>query len=773
MPGDGRDGKSVVGAAMEKMRSIYGGAVLNGRESMKRYLVYLLVGAAWSANAYQGPRPQYLEAEVTWKDAAGAERTVAGQLWFADLPVKGAKGLSFGKPGHYDGIKWFVPQKPGDIWLARGAGNTNGQAFLLHDYCGEREIELAFDGIDVLRTAESKLNKLMEDGVRSMTTTKPAAGSPPGSKDVDLGDLEPDAPMVAGVASTTTTGQAGSPLRFATPQDIGTKEIKVADVVKIVFGPASDGIKRERYGGRYLEYSRAAKGDNGRVQVAAATFFGGPEGQESFVFGGFQRDNGVVTVGNFHDLGFVNASLVQVIGTDPAADAYPPVDREVKGRPVREFPRQTPVVVHYSADLKQLTGLVRLPWGVGAAATCALGGDDALFMAGFTGPHFETFAKETKLTASIPAPPIVADAKGRKREPGPDSFVIKLTPDHQSVLWLVRVQGGGVNIFPQPAGNVLARRGDELFYIAADGSVSAGPKLEITGSNMAVCPKTGAIYFGGSYRSGTGLEPYVNPYLYKLDATGKHVWTAYGWTGPIVGVDQHRLVADSAVTKVRVAEDGRLTLTAWSDGGNTVLGCQPYDLRQDAKCGGFCSSTWGATGGLTVRIAHLINMDPDTMEVSSFTRYVGYIPTSDIPTLINIYDSWRLPSGEVAVTGGGWTGFVESQDAWIKSWWAEHRTDAHALAKGGPFFTLFTPDFNRVRLATLTPGASGLRLAGKGQWVLLYGGATDLPPTAVDRKWNRQFRTITRNAVQPQNGGGLDAYVLLVDTQGEPVKGGE
>jgi hypothetical protein len=265
----------------------------------------------------------------------------------------------------------------------------------------------------------------------------------------------------------------------------------------------------------------------------------------------------------------------------------------------------------------------------------------------------------------------------------------------------------------------------------------------------------------------------VNPYLYKLDAAGRHVWTAYGWTGPIVGVDQLRLVADSSVTRVSVAEDGRLTLTAWSDGGNTVLGQQPYDLRQGAKCGGFCSSTWGATGGLTVRIAHLINMDPETMEVSSFTRYIGYIPTSDIPTLINIYDSYRLPSGEVAVTGGGWTGFVESHDAWTKSWWVERQTDEHALAKGGPFFTLFTPDLNKVRMATITPGASGLHLAGKGKWLLLFGGATDLKPTDVDRKWNRKFPTITRDAVQPKNGGGRDAYLMLVDTQGAPVKGGQ
>ena len=68
-------------------------------------------------------------------------------------------------------------------------------------------------------------------------------------------------------------------------------------------------------------------------------------------------------------------------------------------------------------------------------------------------------------------------------------------------------------------------------------------------------------------------------------------------------------------------------------GGNTVLGYQPYDMRKDARCGGFCSSTWGATGGLTVRIAHIIHMDANTTHVDYCTRYVSYLPTSDVPTL--------------------------------------------------------------------------------------------------------------------------------------------
>jgi len=257
------------------------------------------------------------------------------------------------------------------------------------------------------------------------------------------------------------------------------------------------------------------------------------------------------------------------------------------------------------------------------------GPDDTLHLACDRGPHFETFAKNLKTATNEWPEAGQPDARDRKREPGPDSFVAKVAPDHKRIEWVVRIKHARVNALVRPG--------------------------------------------------------------------GKLAWTAYGRTGPIVGVDQHRLVADSAVTAIRVAENGKLVLTGWSDGGNTVLGQQPYDLRLAAKCGGFCSETWGTTGGLTVRIAHSIHIDPDTMEVSDFNRYIGYIPTSGVPTLINIYDSHPLPNGS------GWTGFVESQDARLTPWFIEHRTDKHALAKGGPFFTLFKPGFSAPRMATILP----------------------------------------------------------------------
>jgi hypothetical protein len=751
-----------------------------------RWFALTVWAAATMAFGYEGPMPRYIVAEVTWKDPkTGQERTDEGQLWFSDLPIINEKGQvgGFGKMGYYNGIKWFVPKNPGDIWIARSPNATNVHVVTLHDHFGERGIVLAFDRIDVMRTDDSKLHRMLDDNVGDIAEGIHRTGTSAAPMTLQEGDADEDAPILT--TTPTAPGKAPpppgpkkkgvaepveppSPLRFATAKDIGVKAIPLGDLIRISFRTASDGLKREAYGGRYVQYSNQACGDDGRVQVAAATFFGGTNGDERFVYGDFLKDGSILLAGNFYDLGFTDPKLTKLVGTDPAPDAYPPIERSDPRRNRRwtEYPRRTIALMRYSADLRNLTGIVRLPWGVGTAWEFHVGPDDALYVSGQVGPHFDAFAGSVSKKAMVENPEAAAEAKNRRREPGPDGFVVKIEPDHRTVGWLVRFQHAGADIFPRPDGQVLTRRGTNLFFVGTDGSVNPGPALDIAGSHMAVDPRNGDMYFGGSYRSGTGLEPYVCPYLYKLDKDGKQVWTAYGWTGPIVGVAQQRLVSDSSVTGIRVGEDGSITIRGWSDGGNTVLGCQPYDMRKDAPSSGFASSLWGATGGLTVRIAHIVHMSGKTMEVDHCTKYVGYIPTSDIPTLINIYDMTPMANGDVAITGGGWLGFIESYDAWITSWYVEHRTNEFAQAKGGPFFTLFPPDFSKPRISTITPGASGLRLASRGKWALLYGGATDLKPTDADRPWARRFRTIIRNAVQPENGGGLDAYAILVDTQG-------
>ena len=744
------------------------------------------------AGAYEALPPRYIVVDLTWKEAAtGNSRTERGQLWFRDFPTLNAAGKieGFGRPGHLEGIRWFVPKDPGTFNLTRVGKTGEGRVFILHDCHGDREVNFAFAGIDVLRTDSGSLDKLLAKKGDELEDQRPAAGQKgatsskgkPAEKDIsgfanDLGLTEDD-PAATAVTAVTASEDLGKnsvrgtatvtlnvPVRFATAKDIGTNHIKTEELEKVVFFEASDDLKRETYGGRYLQYTTRAVGDQGRVQVAAATFFGGAAGDERFDYATFLPDHSIVAIGAFDDLGFTTAPIT-VLGSDPPADAYPVATVQNKGKSVTVRPRKTAVLVHFAPDLKTIKRIVRLPWGSGLPVNLAMSKDGALALSISNGPHLDAFASGLKV---VTAPADKATPPKGKTLPG-DGLVLRLAPDLGKVTWAVPIPNGAANVCQMPDGRLMMRAGNNLWYASVDGVPEIGAQLEYARGGMWGDPSTGAVYFGGSYRSGTGLEPYVCPYLVKVGPDGKLAWTAYSWSGPIVGTEQFRLVSDSSITNVCPGDDGNISVVGWSDGGNTVLMRQPYDLRKPVPGGeGFCGSTWGATGGLTVRIANLIRIDGKTMEALSATRYISYFPTCDVPCLLNIYGTHYLGTGETAVVGGSWVGYVESHDAWIKSWWIEYQTNEFALAKGGPFFTLFTPDLKNVRMATRIPGAAGIKVTGQGTKLLIYGGATDLGPNDVDRMWARKHPTITKDAVQPKNGGGVDSYLILVDTQGQP-----
>lgn len=747
---------------------------------MRHLLSFCFFVCCMALQAYEKPFPKYIVADVTWIDAqTKVEKTMTGQLWFADLPIIDASGKArgFGRLGNLNGIKWFVPKNPGDIWIKKVSDAKEPKTFLLHDYYGEYQVRFDFDFIKVFRSGES----LMVDSVGSLDATAAPKTAADKKLDALLGIKAEDDEMTESVKvaeavdaksgrhrGLTIDANEKTPLNFALDTSIGIKSIPIENLVKIVFKTASNDLTREAYCGRYVEYSNAAVGDEGRVNLVAATFFGGKE-SEVFSTGDFLSDDSILMTGTFHDLSFVAPDQVNVVGgADPAADALQPIEKTIKGRKTTVYPKDTPVLVQYSKDLGKVLAIQRLPWGVGKIIRSIIAPDGSTYLTGFTGENYQAIATTPACQKQIEKVKATEDTK-KKSGPGPDSFLIKFTADRKKLVWAIRFKEGVVDPFMRPDGKMFCRRGDEVFFITPEGSIESGPKLEVDHGTMAVCPKTGAVYFGGSYRSATGLEPYVCPFLNKVDANGKAVWTAYGWTGPIVGVQQFRLVSDSSVTKIAVSENGNLSIVGWSDGGNTVFMNQPYDMRLPAKGGGFCDQLWGSTGGLSVRHAHIISMNAETMEAEFHTSYTNYLPCSDVPTILNLYDIKRMPNGDVALSGGGAIGYVETHDAWVKSWYIEHQTDEFARAKSGTFFTLLTPDFKKPRMATRIPGTSGHRLNTKGNLVLLFSGATDaeLNGPQVPRD-TPPLSTVTKNAVQAKNGGGMDAYVMLIDTQGKP-----
>jgi hypothetical protein len=701
--------------------------------------------------AYQKPAPKHIVVDVVYADAKGVTNTLLGHLLLQSLPV-----VRDGKPGGI-GIKDLVPKNPGEVWIVKAAGAPKTPPeFVYHGYDGDQAIRLGFESLPVVLNEDAEHGKLMDRRDDLTWTTG------------NIDDAEAIAGLVDGGAAvpggiTSAAADTNFPVRLGVFKMPAFDTIPVGWLWKIVFREAAGDYEREVPTGRFVQYSNAAKGDEGRIQVTAATFFGGTNAEERFEFGDFLPGGSVLVGGNFAALDFAAAGKPVVLGNDPAADAYPDiVTTDSRGRTRVDQPRRTPVLVQFSPKLDKVVSVVRLPWAAGTAGGMTLGADGAVYLTLAPGPHVEGLAGAIPKTQVVENPGAVEYAKQKQREPGPDTLVLRLAPDRARIDWAVRFKHTGVAVHRRPDGGLLVKRYADLFFIKPDGTVDDGPKLETSHSMLAVSPVDGSMYFGGDYHSGTGREPYRNPWLRKVGADGKLQWTAYDWTGPVVGTDRFRLVSDSSIRDARVGQDGNLILKGWSDGGNSVLCCQPYDLRKGVDTDSFAGSIWGA-GALSV--SYFLLMDAETMHVSGGGRFQSYLPYSDRPNSIFTKDYGTLASGDVAFTGSSAMGLIETWDAWVTPWYVEYRTNEYARCKGGAFFAIFTPDFKRLRFSSVVPGADSLGQAIRGETVLLYGACQERHSA-----YGHTNPALVKNALQAGHGGGrLDAYVMLIDTAGKPT----
>lgn len=711
-----------------------------------------LAGAPGRLAAYQTPAPPFLEVEVVMDGPGGAAPvTLAGELHFSTLRVQtkavdAVRGL-WGKDGGWH-IKFLTPVGPGAVRIERSADAADPFPFILKmPLAPPQSFRFAFDAVAVSLSTDSQIARL---ATTSLTSATP---------EIEAITLDEPAAAAAPAQDPPETRAAG--VFLALPKAADFTSIPVQRLRRITFLRAAGGYRREFPRGRFVEYNNAAKGDDGKVQPLAATFFGGKAGGECFRSGAFRNDGSIVLIGNFDDVAFVGAAPVHVVGgADPAADAFRDAGADAKGRPLPSR-RLTLAAAQYSPDLRELRQVVRLPWAAAVVDKAAVGSDDALYASVSPGPHFDEGLREIGRVRVVENPGAVANAKSRGREPGADTALVRFAPDLRRIEWALRFKHGGIGFAALPGGRLVVQRYQDIFYVEADGSVTNGPVLEAGRSATGVVtdPRDGSMYLGGEYHSGTGLEPYRNPFLYKLDRNGRFVWTAYDWTGPVVGVEQLRLVSDSRIGAIRVGEDGNLVVSGWSDGGNSVLNQQPYDVRKGAPSDGFAGSGWGAK---VLSVAHLINMNGQSQEVTGHCCVFSYLAFDDIPNSISIRDFGLTRSGDFAFTGGSASGFIETHDAWVKPWYVEYRTNPYADARGGGFFCVYTGDMRRPRMCTLVPGLENGQLAFRGDKVLLFGSCR--PQHAA---YGLGAPAMTPNAVQPAHGGGeLDAYAMLIDTQG-------
>ena len=508
-----------------------------------------------------------------------------------------------------------------------------------------------------------------------------------------------------------------------------------------------------------------------QAEVLAATFLGGSH-TEWLCAGGFQPDGTVVLAGCSvgPELGLPIRETV--LGTDlpkpPPYSPLPVLDRgkpklTKDGKPVFQkpgwtHPNATGFIVRLSPDLQKILSVTRLPWTSGAITAPVVDPQDgAITIAGRAGSDIGKVSPASE-TMQVPT-----DAT-RKDGACDQTFLARLNPEATRVIWMRTAQGksdsprlqvrpDGAVIFGSQDLRILDRSGKVLSNVTVPGGIR---------ETTSVNPLDQTIVRGGEHHSGTGREPWRCPILNIHEPDGALRYQLYDWGGPLVGLDTFRLVSDSAVRLVSHDPAGNILFVAWSDGGNSVMNYQPFDLRRPVGFNGMGLNSAGA--GVT-SFAYIVRLDPRSYEVNGFAFWCSKYGNK--ANGIGITALAVADDGAVCAAGGSAWGVIQTPN----------RISAPESEPGGPYIAVLSGDLNRARFVSVIPGAGAALVANDNDWAVATGSQGGKPRAlflAGARAEGDTYGAITptpvRNAAQARFGGGQsDGYVVVVDlSKGNP-----
>ena len=499
---------------------------------------------------------------------------------------------------------------------------------------------------------------------------------------------------------------------------------------------------------RYHQLSRRAKGSGGAVRIVSATWLGGP-GAEELVATCWQPGGTLLAVGNAWGPDLPGA---RVFGPDGYRDAPVWAD-EAKRRLDRANPNLAGCLWRLSADLSRADTVVRLGWGTGVVTSAAVGGDGAVYLGGLGRDALLNWARSQP--GSRQQPPDTAAAGGSHL------FLMRLSADLARVDWITtferaerqaadveRPVGGRVGLrFRFTAERDLVAQAYGRLYRLDAGNGAARELATLRGGVLlSADPASGRIYCGGDENTNTGREPWRRPFLTACDRNGTLLWQAWRWDAKRVGGDEYRLVSDSSVRGLLPLDGDRALTWGWSDGGNSVFLRQPTDLDQRASfAGSFCESLWGAGVG---SFGWLMTLDTAKVQTLAGTNVAAFFPTRDRPNSSRIDGACRLSGGRLAVVGSSAFAFVETPDAWVKT---------YPDGAGGAYFAIYSESLGDLLFGSLLPGIeSPLALARRDGRVAVVGtGVQPVDPAAKQPPLASGVQTSLR--------GPADGYVLVAE----------
>ena len=517
---------------------------------------------------------------------------------------------------------------------------------------------------------------------------------------------------------------------------------------------------------RFDEFTKKNATPTEPVRVLSAGLLGGA-GTEWLAGGGFQPDGTVViagvALGPVLELGVKETVLGRdgaITPPSPAAKkdkkGQPELDKE--GKPKFEpfawnHENATAFLARMSGDLKTIKSVTRLAWKSGGLTDTAVDAAGNIFICGPATDGIATLAGDVQ---ELPAP-----AEDSKRTGCTHSYIARLTPDAAKVVWVRHVKGAsGAPALSLDAAGRLHFHGPDFRVLDANGKqLSSMPIPGGAGGFAAVNPVDGTIARGGEHHWPTGREPWRCPTLNIFKPDGSLLYQLYDWGGPFVGLNNLRLVSDTAIRGVSYDPQGNLLLHAWSDGGNSVALREPMDIRANAKMNGLGFSAWGAG---VLSLAYVVKVDTKTWKVIGGTPWMAYMKDKNKPNSARIHTLAPAVDGSVCFAGGSSHGLIQTGNA------------IGGGEPGGEFVAVLNGDCSALRFSSAMPACAQTIVndssADKARWAIASGKLNGKPValflgSAVEKNDGYdQNPPPSINARQPAFGGGAtDGYALLID----------
>ncbi|MFW5750709.1 MAG: hypothetical protein ACOCZK_03570 [Planctomycetota bacterium] len=501
---------------------------------------------------------------------------------------------------------------------------------------------------------------------------------------------------------------------------------------------------------RFHQYTAQFKQVDDPATPVTLSYLGG-ESNEWLAGGGFQGDGSIVVAGTAVGPTFALASgtSVRVLGADGPP---PPGDVEVsrkdrKGRDAividYEYTDGAPFVVKLSPDGGSVLTAVRLPWGSGSCTSAVVDASGALYIAGVCGPNVDA------LGASPVADPDYLDEDARNVR----CFVARLDPALGSVVWAKTYYDERYAPYLRVTkkGDIAAT-GGHLAIFAPDGAMREYVKLWLVKNwCRGVNPVDNSFALGYDRNTGTGREPWRKPYLQIHNADHSMRSMLYAWDSHYVGIPSLRLVSDSSFRKLFYDDEGMLYLVGWSDGGNSVLGKQPFDIRRSHGHDGLGWSLWGANA---LSACWLIKLDPESGQVKGATTYMAYLGSQNKPSSLSVKHIGFATDDSIVLTGGSAFGFIQTGQSKFTGDYV-----------GGSFISIMPPDMGDLRFAAVVPGTGKVRLANKERnWSIAaakVGGRHKVLVVSGAVEDGEQW--FENPAQQGFGGGTLDGHLAVFD----------